>query len=68
VSERILKGRRVRDVWVLERIADGLGIPRAWMGLSYGEGRPCTPSVEEVDEGMRRRALIATTSAAALVG
>jgi transcriptional regulator with XRE-family HTH domain len=26
----ILKGRKVRDVWVLERIADGLGIfPRA---------------------------------------
>jgi hypothetical protein len=29
----ILKGRQVRDVWVLERIADGLGVPRAWMGL-----------------------------------
>jgi transcriptional regulator with XRE-family HTH domain len=32
VSE-ILSGRQVGNVWVLERIADGLGIPRAWMGL-----------------------------------
>ena len=35
VSE-ILKDRKVHSVWVLERIADGLGIPRARMGLSYG--------------------------------
>ena len=28
VSE-ILRGRRVRDVMVLERIVDGLGVPRA---------------------------------------
>ncbi|MDQ3762667.1 MAG: helix-turn-helix domain-containing protein [Actinomycetota bacterium] len=62
----ILKGRQVRDVWVLERIADGLGAPRAWMGLSYGE-EPDSPSVErDVDEDMKRRALIAATSVAAL--
>ena len=36
VSE-ILKGRRVRDVTVLERICDGLGIPHELMGLSYGK-------------------------------
>ena len=36
VSE-ILKGRRVRDVTVLERIAEGLGIPRELMGISYGK-------------------------------
>jgi len=65
VSE-IRKGRQVRDVWVLERIADGLGIPRAWMGLSYGEQTPDTPPVEEVDGAMRRRSLVATTMAAAL--
>ena len=66
VSE-ILKGRRVLNVWVLERIADGLGVPRAWMGLSYGEERPDTPSAEvEVDEDMQRRALVATAMAAAL--
>jgi transcriptional regulator with XRE-family HTH domain len=32
VSE-ILKGRRVKDVMVLERIADRLGIPRELMSL-----------------------------------
>ena len=65
VSE-ILKGRQVRDVWVLERIADGLGIPRAWMGLSYGEQAPESSAEEEVDEEMKRRTLLAATSAAAL--
>lgn len=59
-------GRKVRDVWVLERIADGLGVPRAWLGLSYAEQAPGTPSVEEVDGSMKRRTLIATTSAAGL--
>jgi transcriptional regulator with XRE-family HTH domain len=62
----ILKGRKVRDVWVLERITDGLGIPRARMGLSYGEQGPDCSSVEEVDEAVKRRAVIAATSAAAL--
>ncbi|MGH3430792.1 MAG: helix-turn-helix domain-containing protein, partial [Mycobacteriales bacterium] len=63
----ILKGRRVRDVGVLERIADGLGVPRAWMGLSYGEQAPNTPSAEkEVDGAVKRRVLVATTMAAAL--
>ncbi len=75
VSE-ILRGRRVRDVTVLERIADGLGIPRGYLRLgdADGAGRPdgtyC--GVEgggpdpEVDEEMRRRVLIAATSWAAL--
>ncbi len=62
----ILKGRQVRDVWVLERIADGLTVPRAWMGLSYGEHRPDPSSLAEVDEAVKRRALLAATSAAAL--
>jgi transcriptional regulator with XRE-family HTH domain len=62
----ILKGRKVRDVWVLERITDGLGIPRARMGLSYGEQGPDSPSAEEVDEAMKRRAALATTSAVVL--
>ncbi|MDQ3764629.1 MAG: helix-turn-helix transcriptional regulator [Actinomycetota bacterium] len=35
VSE-IIAGRRVQSVVLLERIADGLGVPRAWMGLAYG--------------------------------
>lgn len=61
----IRQGRQVRDVEVLERIADGLGVPRAWMRLSYGEDEPDPPSAEE-DEDMKRRALIAATTAATL--
>jgi len=34
VSE-IVSGRQVQSVAVLERIADGLGVPRGWMGLAY---------------------------------
>jgi transcriptional regulator with XRE-family HTH domain len=57
---KILKGRKVLNVLVLERIADGFGIPRARMGLSYGETGPgLAPVVEEVDEEMKRRVLIA---------
>ena len=75
VSE-ILAGRRVLAYDVLVRIAAGLGIPRELMGLSYGadsaggeEG--AYPGVEggpgpEVEEEMRRRALLAATSLAAL--
>jgi transcriptional regulator with XRE-family HTH domain len=62
----ILQGRQVQNVWVLERIANGLGIPRAWIGLSYGEQEPDPSSTEEGDEDVKRRALIAATSAAAL--
>ncbi|MGH3809136.1 MAG: hypothetical protein ACRDRU_21430 [Pseudonocardiaceae bacterium] len=66
VSE-ITKGRTVRDVWVLERIADGLGVPRAWMGLGYGERAPDPlPAGVEVDGDRQRRALVAMASAAAL--
>ncbi|MGH3687199.1 MAG: helix-turn-helix domain-containing protein [Pseudonocardiaceae bacterium] len=66
VSE-ILQGRRVRDVEVLERIADGLGVPRGWMRLGYVEEELATPSAgKEVDEDMKRRALIATTTVAVL--
>jgi transcriptional regulator with XRE-family HTH domain len=64
VSE-ILRGRQVGDVRVLERIADGLGIPRAWLGVSYGEEVPDpSPVQEEVDEEVRRRALLAAASTA----
>ncbi|MGH3823844.1 MAG: hypothetical protein ACRDRA_13590 [Pseudonocardiaceae bacterium] len=63
----IFHGRQVRDVWVLERIADGFGVARAWMGLGYGEQDPDLSSAEkDVDEDMKRRAVIAATSLAAL--
>jgi transcriptional regulator with XRE-family HTH domain/tetratricopeptide (TPR) repeat protein len=34
ISE-IISGRQVQSVALLERIADGLGVPRGWMGLAY---------------------------------
>ena len=76
VSE-IIKGRVVQNYGLLERIAEGLGIPREYMGLSYGEPGADSeddayPGAEggsdpdvEVEE-VRRRALIAATSLAAL--
>jgi len=70
VSE-ILKGRQVRDVTVLERICDGLGIPRELMGLSYGEPSAYRGDVtvaelpEEVRAEMLRRHLIALAGVAA---
>jgi len=67
VSEIMGRGRQVSNVWVLERIADGLGIPRAWLGVSYGEEQPEeSPAEEEVDEAVKRRALIATATTAAV--
>ncbi|MGB6163677.1 MAG: helix-turn-helix transcriptional regulator [Pseudonocardiaceae bacterium] len=55
----ILGGRQVVNVWVLERIADGLGLPRARIGLSYGEEGPdLTPVAEEWSEEVKRRILI----------
>jgi transcriptional regulator with XRE-family HTH domain/tetratricopeptide (TPR) repeat protein len=59
VSE-IIKGRRVMAYDVLERIANGLGIPRGYLGLAYDEGcQLSAPPEEEVDEEMKRRALLA---------
>ena len=60
VSE-ILKGRQVRNVTVLERIAAGLGIPRELLGLSYGaypEGVTVADPPEGVSVEMLRRRLI----------
>src|ERR687893_2085844 len=66
VSE-VLKGRRVMAYDVLVRIAQGLDVPRSWMGLAYDEGAESTdPAVGEevIDEDMRRRALLAAASIA----
>jgi transcriptional regulator with XRE-family HTH domain len=63
VSE-ILRGRRVRDVLVLERIVDGLGVPRAFMRLTGGadgaySGKDAVFGSPEEVEKMRRRVLLA---------
>ena len=70
VSE-ILKGRQVMAYDVLVRIAKGLDVPRAWMGLAYDAyevAESATPVVGEevVDEDMKRRAMLAIASAALL--
>ena len=69
VSE-ILKGRRVVAYDVLVRIVEGLGIPREYMGLSYGghstyrgEGTVSDPREGDDDE-MRRRAVLLAASVA----
>lgn len=59
VSE-ILAGRQVQSYDVLVRVADGLGVPRGWMGLAYDASSPSVPSdEEEVDEDVKRRNLLA---------
>ncbi len=69
----ILQGRQVRDVTVLERIADGLEVPRAFMRLAggadgadgaYPDRDAVTGSPEEVDEEMYRRVLLANAGVA----
>ncbi|SDX99443.1 Helix-turn-helix domain-containing protein [Saccharopolyspora shandongensis] len=63
VSE-ICNGRQVISYDVLARIADGLGIPRGYMGLA---GMPIPVSRTEpqaIDEVTRRRELMATAIAA----
>jgi transcriptional regulator with XRE-family HTH domain len=73
VSEILHGSRRVRDVEVLERIADGLGVPRPYLRLlTYAPGETgAYPEAQgspdsEVDEELKRRILIAATSLAAL--
>ncbi|MFC9250702.1 helix-turn-helix transcriptional regulator [Amycolatopsis thailandensis] len=64
VSE-ILKGRQVMAYDVLTRIADGLGVPRGYMGLAYDEataikvvGAADGQQAEE-DESVKRRRFLA---------
>jgi len=73
VSE-IIQGRQVRDVTVLERIADGLGVPRELMRLlehapdddAYpGQEEPQSGTALEVTDDMLRRDALALGSLAA---
>jgi tetratricopeptide (TPR) repeat protein len=73
IHEVVDKGRTVVSVFVLERIADGLGVPRGWMGLAFTDDAEDMAEAysdqgeEEVSEEMRRRALL-LSAAATLVG
>ncbi len=61
----IVKGRRqVQGYDVLTRIAEGFGIPRGLMGLTYDEDGDPPETPEEVNEEMKRRALMAAGSIA----
>lgn len=59
VSE-IIAGRQVQSVALLERVADGLGIPRGWMGLAYAPGRASvhpTPDESKTEDGSKANLL-----------
>jgi transcriptional regulator with XRE-family HTH domain/tetratricopeptide (TPR) repeat protein len=66
VSE-IIRGRKVLAYDVFVRICEGFGIPRGWMGLGYDENSgDFQDDGVEVDEDMKRRALMAAGSIALL--
>ncbi len=69
VNEILRTGRQVMSYDVLVRICTGLGISRGRMGLAYdGDIEPVVEPepVEEVDEDMKRRALLAVGGVALL--
>lgn len=66
VSDIILGSRRVVGYDVFVKIADGLDIPRGWMGLAYDEDVEVKPEVAEEDEETKRRALLAVGGGALL--
>src|SRR5262250_2561081 len=70
----IIHGRRVMAYDVLSRIADGLGVPREYMGLAFeampagagGEsssGRPLPGAASEEDDPVQRRDFLGATVA-----
>jgi len=61
VSE-VLRGRRVCGYDVLARIADGLGVPRGWLGLAYDQEPDGEPEPEPVrrDNALRYAAKVVT--------
>lgn len=67
VSE-ILKGRQVMGYDLLIRICEGLNIPRGYMGLAYDKNitEGFRDDGVEVDEDVKRRALLAAGSVALL--
>lgn len=70
----IRAGRRVCSVWVLERIADGLGVSRGLMGLGYGsegayDGVATPPAeAEEVTEDVKRRNFVSAVAGTVVWG
>ena len=52
ISE-IISGRQVTSVALLERIADALGVPRAWLGLGKGTPAPGPAATAAVPQTRR---------------
>src|SRR5262249_25529510 len=50
ISEIISGDRQVQSVVLLERIADGLEIPRGWMGLAYADDAEPVPAQQQDSE------------------
>jgi transcriptional regulator with XRE-family HTH domain len=69
VSE-ILKGRQVMAYDVLARIADGLGVPRGYLGLAYDEATAIrvasAKETSDAEEDVKRRKLLAHAAAVAV--
>jgi transcriptional regulator with XRE-family HTH domain len=51
ISE-IISGRQVQSILLLERIADGLGVPRGWMGMAYEPDQAPTAQQDTQAEGL----------------
>jgi transcriptional regulator with XRE-family HTH domain len=59
ISE-IISGRQVQSVALLERIADGLGVPRGWLGLAYTPSlasEPVTPDDAATEDARKANLL-----------
>ncbi|MFR9727653.1 helix-turn-helix domain-containing protein [Saccharopolyspora sp. MS10] len=57
----VLNGRAVRSYELLSRIADGLGIPRGWMGMAADEhprDDETADAADEPDEQQKRRSFL----------
>lgn len=65
VSE-VRHGRRVQSYDVLVRVAEGLGVPRGWMGLADSNGYADNPEHPAMDDDMRRRRFLGAASLALL--
>ncbi len=69
----IFHGRPVLQVAVLERICDGLGVPRGWMRLAYAEDAASNTapddvgtSPEQLEDAMKRRTVLVAASVAVI--
>ena len=51
ISE-IISGRQVQSILLLERIADGLGVPPGWMGMAYEPDQAPTAQEDTQVEGL----------------